>query len=201
MSQFRKIVENVLKKHKEQLLSEAKVIKVYPFEFEWINTDINIPYLRVYKNPTRSELMSICNKTVHKELRGLCVDNNIYIWDAYYCNHSDILDYLYRINDIINTDSVIYFMIISDTLYISNNLDLPSKQLLQDCLNSKLSSIFSEDEIKQATDYHEAPIEEDTVKQGNSWTNKGKEGTHGTFKTKKQADDQRKAMFANGYKG
>jgi len=45
------------------------------------------------------------------------------------------------------------------------------------------------------------PIEEDTVKQGNSWTNKGKEGTHGTFKTKKQADAQRKAMFANGYKG
>ena len=44
-------------------------------------------------------------------------------------------------------------------------------------------------------------IEEDTVKQGNSWTNKGKEGTHGTFKTKKQADAQRKAMFANGYKG
>ena len=47
----------------------------------------------------------------------------------------------------------------------------------------------------------EKSIEEDTVKQGNSWTNKGKEGTHGTFKTKKEADAQRKAMFANGYKG
>ena len=45
------------------------------------------------------------------------------------------------------------------------------------------------------------PVEENTVKQGNSWTNKGKEGTHGKFKTKKQADAQRKAMFANGYKG
>lgn len=44
-------------------------------------------------------------------------------------------------------------------------------------------------------------IEEDTVKQGNSWVNKGKEGTHGKFKTKKAADDQRKAMFANGYSG
>lgn len=40
---------------------------------------------------------------------------------------------------------------------------------------------------------------EDTVKQGNSWVNKGKEGTHGKFKTKKAADAQRKAMFANGY--
>ena len=53
----------------------------------------------------------------------------------------------------------------------------------------------------KTVDIIEKPIKEDTVKQGNSWTNKGKEGTHGTFKTKKEADDQRKAMFANGYKG
>lgn len=44
-------------------------------------------------------------------------------------------------------------------------------------------------------------VKEDTVKQGNSWVNKGKEGTHGKFKSKKAADKQRKAMFANGYKG
>lgn len=43
------------------------------------------------------------------------------------------------------------------------------------------------------------PVEEDTVKSGSGWTNKGKEGTHGKFKTKKTADAQRKAMFANGY--
>ena len=44
------------------------------------------------------------------------------------------------------------------------------------------------------------PIAEDTVKQGDKWVNKGKEGTHGEFKTKKEADAQRKAMFARGYK-
>lgn len=38
---------------------------------------------------------------------------------------------------------------------------------------------------------------EDTVKQGDKWVNKGKDGTHGTFKTKKAADAQRRAMFAN----
>lgn len=43
----------------------------------------------------------------------------------------------------------------------------------------------------------ETTLEEDTVKQGSKWVNKGKEGTHGTFKTKKAADAQRKAMFAN----
>lgn len=43
-------------------------------------------------------------------------------------------------------------------------------------------------------------LHEDTVKQGKSWVNKGDEGTHGKFRTKKAADAQRKAMFANGYK-
>lgn len=41
---------------------------------------------------------------------------------------------------------------------------------------------------------------EDTVKQNGKWVNKGKEGTHGKFVTKKAADAQRKAMFANRYK-
>ena len=48
--------------------------------------------------------------------------------------------------------------------------------------------------------HYKDEIVEDTVKQGNNWVNKGKEGTHGKFKTKKAADAQRKAMFANGYK-
>ena len=47
----------------------------------------------------------------------------------------------------------------------------------------------------------EDELEESTVKTSKGkWVNRGKEGTHGTFATKKQADAQRKAMFANGYK-
>lgn len=46
----------------------------------------------------------------------------------------------------------------------------------------------------------ENKLKEGTTKQGGKWVNKGKEGTHGTFKTKKEADAQRKAMFAQGYK-
>ena len=42
-------------------------------------------------------------------------------------------------------------------------------------------------------------LDEDTVKKGDKWVNKGDEGEHGEFKTKKEADAQRKAMFANGY--
>ena len=44
-------------------------------------------------------------------------------------------------------------------------------------------------------------MKEDTIKQGKHWVNKGKAGTHGKFATKKAADAQRKAMFANGYNG
>ena len=42
---------------------------------------------------------------------------------------------------------------------------------------------------------------DDVVKSGSGWTNKGKEGTHGQFATKKEAAAQTRAMYANGYKG
>lgn len=43
-------------------------------------------------------------------------------------------------------------------------------------------------------------LEEDTEKvKDHKWVNRGKDGTHGEFKTKKAADSQRRAMFANGY--
>lgn len=40
-------------------------------------------------------------------------------------------------------------------------------------------------------------LNEDTVKQGNKWVNKGNEGTHGKFNTKKEADAQRRAIWVN----
>lgn len=54
-------------------------------------------------------------------------------------------------------------------------------------------------DIKEEVPVDES-LTEDTVKQNGKWVNKGKEGTHGKFATKKAADAQRKAMFANGYK-
>ena len=59
---------------------------------------------------------------------------------------------------------------------------------------------ISESEIDDAEEVIEESLKEDTVKQGKHWVNKGKEGTHGKFKTKKEADAQRKAMFAQGFK-
>lgn len=60
---------------------------------------------------------------------------------------------------------------------------------------------FNEDEVEEVDEeYFDESLTEDTVKQGGKWVNKGKEGTHGKFKTKKEADAQRRAMFAQGYK-
>lgn len=52
----------------------------------------------------------------------------------------------------------------------------------------------------KAVESKEECLTEDTVKQDGKWVNKGKEGTHGEFDTKNEADAQRRAMFANGYK-
>lgn len=65
-----------------------------------------------------------------------------------------------------------------------------------------------EDEVEDDYEYEEdteieESINEDTVKTSDGkWTNKGDTGeTHGKFNTKKEADAQRKAIFANGFKG
>ncbi len=60
---------------------------------------------------------------------------------------------------------------------------------------------FNTGEILKYYLNHSKNLSEDTVKQNGKWVNKGKEGTHGTFRTKKEADAQRRAMFAHNFKG
>ena len=52
------------------------------------------------------------------------------------------------------------------------------------------------------TEATEEELTEDTIKtKSGKWVNKGDTGeTHGEFKTKKEADAQRKAIFASGWK-
>lgn len=57
------------------------------------------------------------------------------------------------------------------------------------------------DDFEYFTKYINKRLNEDTIKTSKGkWVNKGEEGTHGTFDTKKEADAQRKAMFASGWK-
>jgi len=72
------------------------------------------------------------------------------------------------------------------------------KKTITDALNDQaiLQDITNIVNFKESNE----SLEEDTEKiKAGKWVNKGKEGTHGTFKTKKAADAQRKAMFANGF--
>lgn len=108
--------------------------------------------------------------------------------------------------------------------YNPKNKESVSKKLQEDDAelqpyfvgDEETGSIYnSYDDAKRAYDYLKSrgvnavmePVEdislnEDTIKtKDDKWVNKGIEGTHGKFRTKKQADAQRKAMFANGFKG
>ena len=76
-----------------------------------------------------------------------------------------------------------------DTLLVANDI--------KEVEHSGVDKFDIEDSFSEIED---EALEEDTVKQNGKWVNKGKDGTHGTFKTKKAADAQRKAMFASGYR-
>ena len=211
MSQFKTIIENILKQH-NIILNEAKVIKISfdelgndsGYSYEDIITYHMPSYLPIYKNPTKSEFFDIYNHSIEKDIRGLIVNNDIYIWDSYWALHNNIWQLL-NIDPNINTCAFLYHdnklefgdILNKDGMYIKD-INLAKSIMLN---NKWFVDTFGKNLINNALPHHTWEFEEDTIKQGNSWVNKGKEGTHGIFKTKKQADNQRKAMFANGYKG
>ena len=88
---------------------------------------------------------------------------------------------------------------IKDFMYVISSYDRQPKKSVKDKLISTTISMFGDDAVY--TDW--AEINEDTVKRNGKWANVGKDGKadSGKFKTKKEADAQRKAMYANGYKG
>lgn len=91
--------------------------------------------------------------------------------------------------------------IIADLITDGNTTADDVDEAIRECCELIGESVENVDFDKIHTLVARAKLNEDTVKQGNAWVNKGKEGTHGKFKTKKEADAQRKAMFASGYKG
>ena len=85
-------------------------------------------------------------------------------------------------------------------MYVISAYDRQPKQSAADKLIATTISMFGDDVV----DTDSAEINEDTVKtKDDKWANVGKDGKvdSGKFKTKKEADAQRRAMFANGYKG
>ena len=123
-------------------------------------------------------------------------------WDFFSSTHNDSADFS-RLEQLKKyLDTKLSFYDVQRVLFKDNNkntfyltLDLTKKS--QRNMNPHWETM----RITIHTRKQDESLEEDTVKTSDGkWTNKGKEGTHGKFKTKKQADSQRKAMFANGYK-
>ena len=72
----------------------------------------------------------------------------------------------------------------------------------QNAINNPKSVLYDTDSYDYEAPYKEAALAEDTEKLADGkWANVGKDGKadSGKFKTKKAADAQRKAMYANGY--
>ena len=91
---------------------------------------------------------------------------------------------------------------LSDLILVKDNTsgNLFPAQVGERWLNDATGEILNSCSDNEYDDDLDESLNEDTIKQNGKWVNKGKEGTHGKFKTKKAADAQRKAMFANGYK-
>ena len=88
------------------------------------------------------------------------------------------------------------------TVIVDNNIENP------DQIEKQVDALYAKHKGEKDWDFAyrrwmegSDELTEDTVKTKKGWVNKGKSGTHGTFRTKKAADAQRKAMFASGYKG
>ena len=148
MSKFRNLILNVLQ--------EASVIKIPEEELHNHYDDKIYPkYIPIYKNPSKPEFDSLYANSKEKELRGLAINDNIYIWDAYWEQHESILSLLRdRIN--IPLDSYI-----ADFLYTNKGLEASFSQHNDDtyikdpnvCINVLLNNsnavkLFGKEAIK-----------------------------------------------------
>lgn len=120
----------------------------------------------------------------------------------------DIFGYQYDINNVYMDGPRKLYINIYDNNYIEveSTFDIDMRRIRKPSDLSKVYGLTIKNWFQKAfaREYRDAGLDEslteDTVKQNGKWVNKGSEGTHGKFRTKKAADAQRKAMFANGYK-
>ena len=85
---------------------------------------------------------------------------------------------------------------INDFLYVISSYDRSPANHIKNKIKEATLSLFNH--------FDKEPVTEDTKKLSNGkWANVGKDGKvdSGTFKTKKEADAQRRAIYARGYKG
>ena len=149
---------------------------------------------RIENNKAGDKSESLDKRKLHEGFASYEID------DAY----SDLIKELADRVDDPDDDSDVLSAINDGLIYPEDRLAAILKVLKSNSV--AIDDIFSEYEIysklyDDVVKYKKSEnLTEDTVKvKDGVWVNKGDDGTHGKFKTKKEADAQRKAMFANGY--
>ena len=173
------ILFNIVHYHNKNLNKD-----VY-FELDEILDDITALYSGLGENMKES-----WRRTNGKD-QHYWLDADTFVYEIGEYTDEDGDEYFIRVEHQLDNDEFVF-----ENIYSDDHFETPVSEL----------SEKDREEIKEVMRTLEDNsmsygLREDTIKQGNAWVNKGKEGTHGKFRTKKEADAQRKAMFARGYKG
>ena len=106
------------------------------------------------------------------------------------------------VRDLRDEDNKKVKRIVKDITWDEDDDDEYIDSTYHDYSEDELEAMGAFDNLHDDDEFDES-LNEDTVKRNDKWVNVGKDGKadSGKFTTKKEADAQRKAMFANGYKG
>lgn len=173
---------------------------------------------------SREELMNEIDDIYSRALKGNCIDITSIIEDPELFNSDDsdleegyfkgvptntLREVLKRLRKMLDDGALNegYLENLRDPVYWQHQVDYQLEHfgrvgggLYQDLDEAGFYLDKDYKVTKKVKDTDESLLE-DTIKNSKGkWVNKGKEGTHGEFDTKKEADAQRKAMYANGYK-
>lgn len=190
---------------KEDILIDLGIYTVSDLQNLYDNLERTLDSIVSRNNVDTSKLESFKEDFKHNPLKAVVLSAIDFLWDAGF-PHPDnwISDNWMNLKDGVETG-------VDDLVETAENL----KSYLKSYMDGKNSVLDIEGEdanydlIHILTDFYydidkymnkSESLKEDTVKNSDgTWSNKGDEGSHGKFRTKKQADNQRKAMFANGY--
>lgn len=149
-------------------LTEAKIIKIDLNNINYNSSTNYMKYIQIYKNPTKTEIDILLKKSIDKELRGLAINNDIYVWDSHFGIHTDILDALKNIINISNDTYIADFLYLNDknleagyTQY-KNNYYIKDINLTKNIMlnNKKCLEIFSKDKINKLLNHQDWDLEE-----------------------------------------
>lgn len=176
-------------------LIESTIENMYPNTSWWEVVDCDITNTLVNSSSLKEAVDTICD-SIKKEFV-----EDFSVVDELKNNGFSILS----IDDVRNQNvDGVDDDLIKNMEFVGASVLLHNDIMARNWLFTDIDSMISYFENGGQVGYENAEqLVEDTVQKANGkWTNRGDDGEeHGEFDTKKEADAQRKAMYANGFKG